>query len=62
MTIVEFTDFENDVNQEILKWASLNPELIQDCNGKQDVARAFWEAKIMPLYEDGMEIIESEIK
>lgn len=59
MTLPELTDFENAVNQEILKWSTENAELLRDCNSKQEVAMRFWQHKILPLYDDtSMEIIE----
>lgn len=52
MTNPEFTDFENIVNQEILLWSQQNPEAIKKCNGKQDVAKIFWEQKLKTMYGD----------
>ena len=47
------TDFERMVNEEILLWSLQNSEKIKHCNGKQDVAEAFWADRIAPLYSLG---------
>lgn len=48
----KMTEFERMVNEEILLWSLQNSEKIKDCNGKQDVAEAFWADRIAPLYEE----------
>lgn len=50
MSNPDMTEFENMVNKEILLWSLNNPDLIKDCNGKQEIAQAFWQHMIMPMY------------